>query len=92
MCGVLRGQEDVRGRAATAVNRGDKSGLQPGGPGDEGQQEAAGLERHAARPQDVGDRRLRSCWRPAHHEEALGPGGPAQRLQQSGPDPHQSGR
>ncbi|EDL11810.1 solute carrier family 35, member F3, isoform CRA_b, partial [Mus musculus] len=58
----------------------------------EGQQEAAGPERRAARPQDVGDRRRRSCWRPAHHEEALGQGGPAQRLQQSGPDPHQSGR
>lgn len=91
MCGALRGQEDVRGGAATAVSR-DRSGLQPVGAGGEGQQEAAGRERRAARPQDVGDRRRRSCWRPAHHEEALGQGGPAQRLQQSGPDPHQSGR
>uniref|UniRef100_A0A7N9DAF4 Solute carrier family 35 member F3 n=1 Tax=Macaca fascicularis TaxID=9541 RepID=A0A7N9DAF4_MACFA len=49
-------------------------------------------EARSSRPQDVGDRRHRSCRRPAHHEEALGPGGPAQRLQQSGPDPHQSGR
>lgn len=31
VCGALRGQEDVRGGAATAVSRGDRSGLQPGG-------------------------------------------------------------
>lgn len=92
MCGALWGQEDVRGGAATAVSRGDRSGLQPRGAGGKGQQEAAGPERRSARPQDVGDRRRRSCWRPAHHEEAFGQGGPAQRLQQSGPDPHQSGR
>lgn len=83
-------REDVLHGAAAAVSAQERLRAGPGRRASRCARRRPRAARALGRPQDVGDRGSRR--RTAHHEEALGPGGPAQRLQQSGPDPHQSGR